>query len=181
MDLNGKPTAKNKKEGCLLNFSLLQCFFNWLSHITKHLIMKKIFITMAIIIVAVACQKTTSNQTSTISSKNIVATSKWELRKSNGSLAGIINYPAGNGQTIEFFATDSFKVVYPVSSVSPRDSGTYTIASTNTVGDYYLQKKYYRNNILYTDNDSIRIVNSQLVFLAHYGWADEPTLYYDKL
>lgn len=143
--------------------------------------MKKIFVISFITIAAIACKKSTTNQVANISVAGIPTTSKWELRKLEGSIWGNMNYAAGNGQTIEFFGVDSFKAVYPASSISYKDSGTYTIVAANNVGDFNLQKKYYRNGISFTDNDSVRIVNNQLIFLAHNGWADEPTLYYDRL
>lgn len=112
---------------------------------------------------------------------SVLKNTKWELRKSEGSIAGNFTYLPGNGQTIEFFGTDSFKSLYPTSSSITEYRGTYTLANANNVGDFNLTKHYNYNGNAMTDNDSIRIVNNQLVFLAHYGWADEPTIYYDKL
>jgi hypothetical protein len=141
--------------------------------------MRYLIFCFALSIVVVSCKKeTASNQM--VSTQNLKNT-KWELRKSEGSIAGNFNYQPGNGQTIEFFGVDSFIAVYPISSISPADSGTYTIANAVNSGDFNLTRKYFRNGYAMTANDSIRFVNNQLVFLAHYGWADEPTIYYDKL
>lgn len=140
--------------------------------------MKKIIGTL-IVVAVFSCKKSTEDNKAILSSS--LPNTKWELRKSEGSIAGNMNYPAGNGQTIEFFAVDSFKAVYPTSSISSKDSGTFTIANAVNAGDFNLTKKYYRNGILMTDHDSVRFVNNQLIFLAHNGWADEPTIYYEKL
>jgi hypothetical protein len=135
------------------------------------------FCTVAFVVL-LACKKQSNSNISVCYAP--IQNSKWELRKSEGSILGNMNYPAGNGQILEFFAADSFKITYPSSSISYKDSGTYTIVNASNAGDFNLTKKYVRNGIQMTDNDSIRFVNNQLVFLAHYGWADEPTIYYDR-
>ncbi|MFY7963765.1 MAG: hypothetical protein ACOVO1_02610 [Chitinophagaceae bacterium] len=141
--------------------------------------MKYLIFCIATSIILLACKKQNSSNISVCYAP--IQNSKWELRKSEGGIAGTINYLSGNGQTIEFWGTDSFKVVYPTSSISLKDSGTFTIGNAVNNGDFNLTKKYYRNSILMTDYDSVRFVNNQLVFLARNGWADEPTIYYDKL
>lgn len=142
--------------------------------------MKYLIFCFALSVAIIACKKE-----STITQKVIVSTiknTKWELRKSEGSIAGNFTYQPGNGQTIEFFGVDSFIAIYPTSSISYKESGTYTIATANTAGDFNLQKKYYINGMLTTLNDSVRIVNNQLVFLSRYGGAAcDPTFYYERL
>lgn len=141
--------------------------------------MKKILFVTAILFIAIACKKTTSgiNSNATVQA---VSSAKWELRKSEGSLLGNVNYLPGNGIIIEFYGSDSFKTANPMSSIISRDSGTYTITNTSTSGDFYLKRNFINNGYPFSQTDSIRFVGSQLIFLAHYGWADEPTLYYEK-
>ncbi len=141
--------------------------------------MKYLVFCFTLLVAIIACKKE-----STITQKVTVSTiknTKWELSKSEGSIAGNFTYLPGNGQTIEFFGTDSFKSVYPSPSIATVYKGTYTLANANNSGDFNLTKHYIYNGYAMTDNDSIRIVNNQLIFLAHFGWADEPTIYYDKL
>ncbi len=141
--------------------------------------MKYLIFGLAISVAIVACKKeSTITQKVTVSA---IKNTKWELRKSEGSIVGNTNYLPGNGQTIEFFGADSFKSIYPASSIVTVYKGTYTLANASNTGDFNLTKNYIFNGVAMTDNDSIRIVNNQLIFLAHYGWADEPTVYYDKL
>ena len=141
--------------------------------------MKYLIFCFALSVAIIACKKeSTITQMFTVST---IKNTKWELRKAEGSIAGNFTYLPGNGQTIEFFGTDSFKSVYPASSISTEYRGTYTLSSASNTGYFNLTKNYIHNGVAMTDNDSIRIVNNQLIFLAHYGWADEPTIYYDKL
>lgn len=67
-----------------------------------------------------------------------------------------------------------------MSSVIYKDSGTFTIAPATHPGDFNLTKFHINNGYPYTQYDSVRFVGTQLVFLAHNGWADEPTQYYEK-
>ncbi|MCX6208248.1 MAG: hypothetical protein NTZ59_01800 [Bacteroidetes bacterium] len=142
--------------------------------------MKYLAFCFTLSIAIVACKKeTTTNEMVTTSP---FQNSKWELRKSEGGNTGTLTYLPGNGQTIEFFGVDSFISIYPTSSISYIDSGIYTIATANTAGDFYLQKKYYVNGMLITINDSVRVLNNQLIFLSRYGGAAcDPTFYYDRL
>lgn len=143
--------------------------------------MKKVFYFTMVMTACFACKKSDDTVTAKASSQNgnIIST-KWELRKSEGGIGGTMNYLPGNGITIEFYGTDSFKTVNPMSSVIYRDSGTFTITPANNPGDYNLTKFHINNGYPYTQYDSIRFVGTQLVFLAHNGWADEPTDYYEK-
>jgi len=159
----------------------LQCYkLNASQYLQTHTYtMRYLIFCFALSFAVVACKKeTTTNQM--VATQNLKNT-KWELRKSEGGIAGNLNYQPGNGQTIEFFGVDSFKAVYPISSISPADCGTYTVSNAVQSGDFNLTLKYFRNGYAMTDNDSIRFVNNQLVFLPHLGWADEPTIYYDRL
>jgi hypothetical protein len=141
--------------------------------------MKKILFVTLIFFIAIACKKTTPNINSNTTAQTISST-KWELRKSEGSMAGNMNYLPGNGINIEFYSIDSFKTANPISSIISRDSGTYTITNTNTSGDFYLKRNFINNRFPFSQTDSIRFVGNQLIFLAHNGWADDPTLYYEK-
>ncbi len=142
--------------------------------------MKRVFYFTIAVCFLVACKKTSTTTTQMISANAAISSTKWELRKSEGSILGNMNYLPGNGITIEFYSNDSFKTANPVSSIIYRDSGTYTITNSNTAGDYNLTRTFINNGTPFTQKDSIRYVGTQLVFLAHNGWADEPTLYYEK-
>lgn len=142
--------------------------------------MKRVILLATAFTAIIACKKSDVNTTTQVAGCNVYAT-KWELRKSEGSILGNMNYLPGNGIVIEFYANDSFKTANPMSSIIARDSGTYTLTNTNTVGDFYLTRKFINNGYNFTQTDSIRFVGTQMVFLAHNGWADEPTLYYEKL
>lgn len=141
--------------------------------------MKYLVFCFALSVAIIACKKENASDISVCYAP--IQNSKWELRKAEGGLAGNFNYQPGNGQTIEFFGTDSFKAVYPASSIITEHKGTYTLTNATNSGDFNLTKHYNHNGITMTDNDSVRFVNNQLVFLPHYGWADEPTIYYDRL
>lgn len=142
--------------------------------------MKKVILLTTIFTAVISCKKSDTTITTQVSGCNVYAT-KWELRKSEGSILGNMNYLPGNGILIEFYASDSFKTANPMSSIISKDSGTYTLTNTNTVGDYYLTRKFINKGNGFTQIDSVRFVGTQMVFLAHNGWADEPTLYYEKL
>lgn len=144
------------------------------------MIMKKSILFLVLITAIISCKKSANNDKTQALGCYVYST-KWELRKSEGSILGNMNYQPGNGIIIEFFANDSFKTANPMSSITARDSGTYTLSNTSTVGDFYLTRKFINNGNGFTQIDSIRFVGSQMVFLAHNGWADEPTLYYEKL
>ena len=155
-------------------------FLFLLKSMYKNAFMKKILLLTTVVCLAMACKKNSAGTNNNVAGCNVYST-KWELRKSEGSIFGNANYLPGNGILIEFYATDSFKTADPTSSIIARDSGTYTITNTSTSGDYYLTRKFINNGYNFTKVDSIRFVGTQLVFLAHNGWADEPTLYYEKL
>ena len=98
----------------------------------------------------------------------------WELRKSEGGLAGTINYPPGNGVTYTFSANGAYSHSDSVSHYS----GRYSIFPIGN-GQYNL-KLYNQSGDLVSDVN-VRITATELVFLPPTNGADFPTDTYARL
>ena len=105
--------------------------------------MKKVFFSLMLLIVLIACKKSSENVSLVSpSDNNPFYGKKYELRKDSGGLAGIILHKPGNGQIYEFLNNDSFKLSLPTVSVQPFATGKYTLTPT-TIPKKYLFERWY--------------------------------------
>jgi len=98
----------------------------------------------------------------------------WELRKSEGSLAGTINYPPGNGTTFTFTSNETFTHSDSLSHYS----GTYTVFPISN--EEWSLKLYNSSGGLISEH-TVRISSTQLIFLPPVNGADYPTDTYVRL
>ena len=123
--------------------------------------MRKWFI---FLIVLTACHKSAN-----IPANNI--TGEWELSKVIGGFAGVQNYPAGNGNTIEFSSTGNFEQA--VAGTTGKITGTYQVIETGlSDGQNILLRKYDGSSE--TIKDSVLISNGQLFISSPPACCDIP-------
>lgn len=102
-------------------------------------------------------------------------TGKWELRKSEGGIAGTINYAAGNGTTYQFRLDGTYQ--YYLAGSTNIQSGTYTL---EFVGDLTLWKLFLTTGSTTTER-LIRIGGFDLVFLKEAECCDYPDVYFSRV
>jgi hypothetical protein len=125
----------------------------------------------------IACTK---EQSSPESNFNTQLQGEWELRQSTGGIAGTLNYPANNGNTIIFKSIDSVIFNYQVATV-PTVKGTYTLSATSTMGDFYVIRSMRQlSGAIRVETDSVRIANNRLQRLGKAA-VDAATLHYEKI
>lgn len=103
---------------------------------------------------------------------------KWELRESQGGIAGNIHYPAGNGILYQFGSNGQYESDAPG---YPARTGVYTIQKAANTSDWIIQLQYVLNGASFTERDSVRFEKNQLIFLPKETCCDVPTVYYEKL
>lgn len=84
----------------------------------------------------------------------------WEIRKSEGGIAGIINYPAGNGNIYTFTSGGNYKFS---DKGALQDEGSYTLNPVPGTQNWYLELRSIHHNSVSVD--SVSIHGNQLVFL----------------
>jgi hypothetical protein len=106
-----------------------------------------------------ACHKTQSNSEPGTTPGDGISGS-WELSSETGGIAGVVNYASGNGNTISFFKSGTFRQISAPSLASL--TGTYQIIKTGAPdGKDLLVRKY--DSPVQTTTDSIIISNDQLI------------------
>lgn len=100
----------------------------------------------------------------------------WEIRKSEGGIAGIINYPAGNGNIYTFTSGGNYKFS---DKGALQDEGSYTLNPVPGTQNWYLELRSIHHNSVSVD--SVSIHGNQLVFLPRYTCCVFPTVFYEKL
>ena len=135
----------------------------------KEKAMKTFIVSAFAICLSVACSK-----------NNILRNieGKWELRESQGGIAGTIQYPAGNGILFQFGSNGQYESNAPG---YPSRRGNYTIQKATNAADWIIQFQYVLNGQSFTEKDSVRFEKNQLIFLPKETCCDIPTVYYEKL
>lgn len=118
-----------------------------------------------------SCKK----ESATIASKTAASSSivgRWELRQSLGQV-GTINYPAGNGSTIQFDASSYLTPAVFIQSNYPKQGQYHVIADTSastSVGLTISPGEFANRIILNNDTTGIKIfyqvTNNKLVILS---------------
>jgi hypothetical protein len=98
----------------------------------------------------------------------------WELRKSEGGIAGTIDYQQGNGNLFEFKTDGTYKIIV---TGTVHETGTYTVQPSITPGQWILKMV----NPSSVTTISIRINEQQLVFLKLSDCCDYPDLTYARI
>jgi len=99
---------------------------------------------------------------------------KWELRKSDGGIAGTIIYPPGNGSVIEFKSDDTYTLYYKDTVIQ---SGIYDLQSTPEKDQYKLT--FHTDGLYKAEN--ITLKGDTLVSLATSPCCDMPNITYVRI
>ncbi|MEO7982808.1 MAG: hypothetical protein ABI688_01880 [Bacteroidota bacterium] len=114
------------------------------------------------------CQKSSSDNRNQL-------TGRWELRRSEGGIAGTIVYPPGSGLIYSFNANNRFTYS---SNGAVSDSGTFTLTPL-PAGQWSLELRSVLVNS--TTIIPVTINKTQLIFLAAMCCVDIPTLTFSKI
>ncbi|MEO6314419.1 MAG: hypothetical protein ABIU63_13135 [Chitinophagaceae bacterium] len=106
---------------------------------------------------------------------------QWELRQSAGGIAGVIDYPAGNGFIIEFSLNNKFRYIYPANANAIERSGMYEIKKSSSAGNWLLTLQYNLNNAPVSETSAVQLDNKKLVFLPKESCCDVPSIAYEHL
>jgi hypothetical protein len=123
-----------------------------------------------LLVTALSCQK---NQTDDKPVEYRI-TGKWELRKSEGGIAGTINYQQGNGNLFEFKTNGTYNIIV---NGTVHETGAYTVHPSITPGQWILKMV----NPSSVTTISIRVNEQELVFLKLSDCCDYPDLTYARM
>lgn len=128
-----------------------------------------LFLVAAICILGPSCAKTNQNAGQ--------ITGTWELRKSTGGFAGTVGYPSGNGNLLSFNKNKSFTRTSGTQTLS----GTFSLQPYTRAGEFVVSFQYLQNGNTTTEQDTVRVEPSQLIFLPIASCCDIPTTYYERI
>ncbi len=122
-----------------------------------------------LLVISLACDKSHFEITSEI-------IGNWELRRSEGGIAGTIEFAPGNGNIYTFEANGNFSYR---SNGAIADKGTFTINHSSSPGQWTLRLTSQMNNG--AASLLIKLDKNDLVFLPTETCCDMPTLTYSRI
>ncbi|MBS1600271.1 MAG: hypothetical protein JST75_18735 [Bacteroidetes bacterium] len=128
---------------------------------------------LAFLILLAACNKSANGPGSIILPKNNSIVGTWELAQEVGGFVGILNYPAGNGTTIEFTSAGSFKQASVGSSTVLTGSYQVTILGSPNKKNLLVRKYDGSPDPI---QDSVSVSNNQLSISTPPACCDIPYL-----
>jgi hypothetical protein len=131
----------------------------------------KRFVVILLLVTSFHCRKAENK-----AYNNSLIEGNWELRKSEGGIAGTILYPSGNGVILRFDERFHYSMVR---NSAVYEMGTYLVSRTTTPGILQLQLKNLSNSL--TTTISVRLTASTLILLPASVCCDMATYTYNKI